>query len=55
MSKNRTKVALRRHMLNRWKEGRIKAMKPEPTDKEIEGFITGFNMGYIAHKTKRLK
>ena len=55
MSKDFTKLALRRHMVRRWKKGRIKASGEEPTEAEFHSFIAGFNMGYDAHKTKRLK
>ena len=55
MSKDFTKLALRRHSIKRWKKGRIKAYGEEPTEAEFHSFIAGFNMGYDAHKTKRLK
>lgn len=55
MSKDFTKMALRRHSIKRWKEGRIKASGEEPTEAEFHGFIAGFNMGYDACKTKRFK
>ena len=55
MTRDRTKMALRRHMIRRWKEGRIKEFGEEPTERMFHSFIAGFNMGYDAHKTKRLK
>jgi len=55
MTRDYKKVALRKHNFKLWKEGVIKAYGKEPTEKEIHGFLAGFNMGYDAHKTKRFK
>jgi len=42
-------------MIRRWKKGYALAYAEEPTEKMFHSFIAGFNMGYDAHKTKRLK
>lgn len=55
MTRDRTKMALRRHMIRRGKEGRMKAFGEEPTQEMFHSFIAGFNMGYDSHRTKRLK
>jgi len=55
MTKDNEKIALRRNCFKRWKQGLMKALDREPGEGEIRSFIAGFNMGYKAHKQKRLR
>ena len=55
MTRDLTKIALRRHEFKRWKQGVIKAYGGEPSKEMVGSFLAGFNMGYSVCKTKRFK
>ena len=54
MTKDWKKVALRKSYFRRWCEGYELAYGVSPSDELKTIYKVGFNMGYKAHKTKKL-
>ncbi len=52
MTRDKIKILLRRKYFKKWRNGLTKAKQVEPSVEEKHAFLTGFSMGYKAHKTK---